>query len=151
MTVFNPYFARPIGSRKFEEHLITLAVRNRGMAREESEMLADAPVTVMPAAHDAQAHRPLERGWYKLDALIRAEDYYRFLQEYIYSSAERKSLLKKCADELLESDGDWIYKELISIGKDAAAGRAALRRIRHFISQTLYGAAEEKTKGCGFN
>ena len=146
--MFNPYFARPIGSRKFEEHLITLMIRNREMAWEESEMLADAPVTVMPAAHDAQAYRPLERGWYKLDALIRAEEYFRFLEDYMKGSEEQKFRLKQFAEEMLMSD-DEIYLDLIHIGQNSVNGQSTLKRLRRFISQMLYGTTNESTKGCG--
>ena len=146
--MFNPYFARPIGSRKFEEHLITLMVRNWEMVREEAEMLKDGPVEVRPAAHDAQAYRPLERGWYKLDALIRAEEYYNFLKDYMNGSEEQKFRLKQFAEEMLMSD-DEIYLDLIHIGKNSMNGQSTLKRLRRFISQMLYGTTNESTKGCG--
>lgn len=146
--MFNPYFARPIGSRKFEEHLITLMIRNREMVREEAEMLDDGPVEVRPAAHDAQAYRPLERGWYKLDALIRAEEYYNFLKDYMNGSEEQKFRLKQFAEEMLMSD-DEIYLDLIHIGQNSVNGQSTLKRLRRFISQMLYGTTNESTKGCG--
>ena len=149
--MFNPYFARPIGSRKFEEHLITLMIRNREMVREEAEMLKDGPVEIRPAAHDAQAHRPLERGWYKLDALVRAGQYYTFLEQYLEGTDEIRKKLLAYAKEMVEWDDDGIYMELVRISRSKQCAQSILKKLDRFCGMMLYGADESKAKGCGFN
>lgn len=147
--MFNPYFARPIGSRRFEEHLITIATKNRILAQEEEELLRDMPVS-MVAVQEPNNPEPIERGWRKLKMAVDTMGYLDFLDICMCSCGERMNRCEAFAEYMDEKEGDWIYKHLANVSKwNRPEATLVEKRLQKLLGQLLYGKDEKFVSGCG--
>ena len=80
--MFNPYFARPIGSERFEKHLMTLMVRGDEEAKEAAELIHEMPYSLQIADHDPVNWDPIDEGWKLLSLAIYAMAICDYLEEY---------------------------------------------------------------------
>ncbi len=82
--MFNPFYARPIGSERFERHLLTLMLES-----DEKRKAADEAVPVLPVnlrvdpCVRAHGWNPDRDGWYALKAAIEASAVADYLDCYI--------------------------------------------------------------------
>lgn len=80
--MFNPYFARPIGSERFEKHLLTLMVQGNELQKEAADLVAEIPYTLRLMEHDPVNWDPIDEGWRLLGLSIYAMAISDYLQEY---------------------------------------------------------------------
>lgn len=98
--MFNPYHARPIGSEKFEKHLLTLMAEGFYTKQAAREAISEYPVVprAMPGESSWQMD-PVDRCWNDLNTAILS------LALIDYLNAYAKKL--EAADRL--SPREWVY------------------------------------------
>lgn len=80
--MFNPYFARPIGSEQFERHLLTLMVRGDQEAKEAAEALKGYPFTLRVEEHNPARLDPVDEAWKLLGLAVYAMTIMDYLEQY---------------------------------------------------------------------
>lgn len=80
--MFNPYYARPIGSDKFLNHLLTLMTERQEIRNEEHEALPEIPVHPRAEFKPSTAYDPIMEGWKALDLAITAQAIQDYLDCY---------------------------------------------------------------------
>jgi hypothetical protein len=81
--VFNPYSVRPIGSKQFENHLLTLMIKGFETKNAEREAIPEYPVIPRKAQEDdSPAYDPIKEGWKALEYAILCQAIYDYLTEY---------------------------------------------------------------------
>jgi hypothetical protein len=97
--MFNPYFARPIGSERFEKHLLTLMVRGAEEAKEAAELIHEMPYSLQVEEHDPVRWDPLDEGWKLLGLAV----YAMAINDYLFEYEQR---LRS------EDEGNLVYAEV---------------------------------------
>ena len=80
--MFNPYFARPIGSEQFERHLLTLMEKGEQEAKEAAEVLHEIPISLKVEEHDPVRWDPVDECWKLLALMVKAQAILDYLDEY---------------------------------------------------------------------
>lgn len=80
--MFNPYHVRPIGSEKFEKHLLTLMIEGFETQKAAREAIPQYPVTYRAAPVDYPVFNPIDEGYKKLDFAIYTLAIYDYLDNY---------------------------------------------------------------------
>lgn len=80
--MFNPYGVRPIGSEKFENHLLTLMVKGFETQQAAKEALPEYPVVPKAEYQDKTEFDPILEGYKALSAAIIAQAVSDYLEEY---------------------------------------------------------------------
>lgn len=80
--MFNPYHARPIGSEKFENHLLTLMIEGIETQKASLEAIPQYPVTYHAAPDECPRFDPIDEGYKKLAFAVYALAIYDYLDNY---------------------------------------------------------------------
>ena len=80
--MFNPYHARPIGSEKFEKHLLTLLIEGFETQKALREAIPQYPVTYHAAPGEYPRFDPIDEGYKKLAFAVYAMSIYDYLDNY---------------------------------------------------------------------
>lgn len=80
--MFNPYHARPIGSDKFLNHLLSLMTEREEIRNEEKEALPEIPVHLRMEPVGQTAYDPITEGYKALAMAILAQAIWDYLNEY---------------------------------------------------------------------
>ena len=82
--MFNPYFARPIGSDRFEQHLLTLMTQAEEKKSMEKDSFPEVKL-ILSVRHEKPAeYDPVDAGWKALDTAIFAQALVDYLLNYAY-------------------------------------------------------------------
>ena len=80
--MFNPYYARPIGSEKFEKHLLTLMIEGFETQKAAREAIPQYPVTYHAVPGEYPRFDPIDEGYKKLAFAVYALAIYDYLDSY---------------------------------------------------------------------
>ena len=80
--MFNPYYARPIGSEKFENHLLALMIEGFETQKAARELIPQYPITYRAAPGDYPVFNPIDEGYRKLAFAVYALAIYDYLDNY---------------------------------------------------------------------
>ena len=80
--MFNPYHARPIGSEKFEKHLLTLMVEGFETQKAAKEALPEIPICPLSAHQERAEFDPIMEGYKALAYAVLAQAISDYLDEY---------------------------------------------------------------------
>ena len=98
--MFNPYYARPIGSKKFENHLLSLMAEKLYSQQDIRAALPEIPVIPRAMLGESSWQMdPIDRCWNDLNTAILALALVDYLDSYM--------LKLKAADE--HSPKEWVY------------------------------------------
>jgi len=80
--MFNPYYARPIGSEKFEKHLLTLMIEGFETQKAARETIPEYPVTYRAVPGNRLRFDPIDEGYKKLAFAVYTLAIYDYLDNY---------------------------------------------------------------------
>lgn len=80
--MFNPYYARPIGSDKFLNHLLSLMTEREEIRNEEKEALPEIPVHLRKEPEKQTVFDPIMEGYKALAMAVLAQAISDYLTEY---------------------------------------------------------------------
>lgn len=80
--MFNPFHARPIGSDRFLNHLLSLMTEREEIRNEEREALPEIPVHLRMEPDKKTAYDPINEGYKALALAILAQAISDYLDEY---------------------------------------------------------------------
>ena len=80
--MFNPYHARPIGSEKFEKHLLTLMIEAVELDEVAREAIPKYPLILTASQNERTEYDPIMEGYKALRTAILAQAVFDYLEEY---------------------------------------------------------------------
>ena len=80
--MFNPYHARPIGSEKFEKHLLTLMIEAVEMDELAKEAIPKYRLILSASQNEKSEYDPIMEGYKALYIAIVSQAVYDYLEEY---------------------------------------------------------------------
>lgn len=108
--MFNPYYARPIGSDKFLNHLLSLMTEREEVRNEEREALPEIPVHFMVEYEPPTSFDPIMEGYKALAFAVLAQAIFDYLSEYearlVYEDEDRysRAYVHECRCLTLENE-----------------------------------------------
>lgn len=142
--MFNPYHARPIGSEKFEKHLLTLMIEAVELDEMAKEAIPKYPLILTASQNERAEYDPIMEGYKALHFAILAQACCDYLEEYTlrlkleYEGNDKSAYVHECRCLTLENEFfredaersdllDTILREVIHNWKDKYLWQRLLR------------------------
>lgn len=142
--MFNPYHARPIGSEKFENHLLTLMIEAVELDEVAKEAIPKYPLILSASQNEHAEYDPIMEGYKALRISILAQAVCDYLDEYElrlkleYEGKDKSAYVHECRCLTLENEFfrveddssdllDIVLREVIHNRKDKYLWQSRLR------------------------